>query len=156
MANLFDIDREIAGLIDEETGEVLDFEAFEALQMQKDEKIANIALWCVDLDADIKNFEEQIARFKEKTDRAKAKRQRLADYLALFLAGQEYKDGAGRFEVKYTKSKAVVVDDEAALPEAFWKVEEKRSVDKIGIREALKAGDVPGAHIEERSTLKIK
>ena len=43
--NIYEIDNAMFSLIDEETGEIKDFEAFEELQMQKEEKIENAALW---------------------------------------------------------------------------------------------------------------
>ena len=36
--NIYEIDNAMFSLIDEETGEIKDFEAFEELQMQKEEK----------------------------------------------------------------------------------------------------------------------
>ena len=43
--NIYEIDNAMFSLIDEETGEIKDFEAFEELQMQKEEKIEIAALW---------------------------------------------------------------------------------------------------------------
>ena len=45
MANLYEINEEIKNTIDLETGEIVDFEAFEKLQMERTEKLENIALW---------------------------------------------------------------------------------------------------------------
>ncbi len=39
---LYDIDRQIEDLIDPETGEITDFEALDALQMERSEKIGQI------------------------------------------------------------------------------------------------------------------
>ena len=41
---LYEIDQSIIGLMNED-GEIADLDAFEALQMERDEKIENIALW---------------------------------------------------------------------------------------------------------------
>ena len=52
MATLYEIDESIKALIDEETGEIADFEAFEALNLERDAKLENIALYIKDLKAD--------------------------------------------------------------------------------------------------------
>ena len=49
---LYEINAEIASLVDEETGELLDYDRFADLQMERDAKIENMALWVKDLDAE--------------------------------------------------------------------------------------------------------
>lgn len=49
--SIYDIDAAIVSLIDAETGEVSDEEAFDALQMERDKKVENIGLWYKDLQA---------------------------------------------------------------------------------------------------------
>ena len=49
---IFDIDEAILNLVDEETGEVVDIEALEALEMERDKKVSNIACWIKQLDAE--------------------------------------------------------------------------------------------------------
>lgn len=46
---IYEIDARMAGLIDPETGELLDYEAFASLQMEREAKIENMALWYKDL-----------------------------------------------------------------------------------------------------------
>ena len=48
MATFREIDEAILALVDEE-GEIADIEAFEALQMERAKKAANMALWALDL-----------------------------------------------------------------------------------------------------------
>ena len=43
--NIYEIDRAITDLFDAETGEIIDFDALAALQMERDQKIENVALW---------------------------------------------------------------------------------------------------------------
>ena len=42
---LYEIDSSLMSLVDEETGEILDKEAFDAVVMERDTKIENVALW---------------------------------------------------------------------------------------------------------------
>ena len=67
----------------------------------------------------------------------------------------------GTFRVSILPSKAVVVDDEAAVPRQFQRyvapVEEQWLPDKTAIGKALKAGEaVPGASLETRENLQVK
>ena len=43
--SLYKIDRELESLVDPETGELLDFERFAELRMERERKIEDIALW---------------------------------------------------------------------------------------------------------------
>ena len=43
--NIYEIDNAMFFLVDEETGEIKDYEAFEEMQMIPEEKIENTALW---------------------------------------------------------------------------------------------------------------
>ena len=42
--NIYEIDKAILECVDEETGEILDFDRLEELQMARDEKIENISV----------------------------------------------------------------------------------------------------------------
>ena len=50
--NLYEIDAAITALVDPETGEISDFDAFDQLSMARDQKIENIALYYKNLVAD--------------------------------------------------------------------------------------------------------
>ena len=50
--NLYEIDAAITALVDPETGEVSDFDAFDQLSMARDQKIENMALYYKKLVAD--------------------------------------------------------------------------------------------------------
>ena len=63
---LYEIDQAIQGLVDPETGELMDYEAFAALQMDRDAKIENMALWYKDLMADAKAIKEEADTLNER------------------------------------------------------------------------------------------
>lgn len=52
MASLYQIDQAILECLDAETGEIIDAEKLDALFMEKNQKIENIALWIKNLQAD--------------------------------------------------------------------------------------------------------
>lgn len=59
--NLYEINREILSCIDYETGEILDVQRLEMLEIAKEKKIENVALW-------IKNLESEAAALKKEKD----------------------------------------------------------------------------------------
>ena len=51
--NLYEINSQILDCIDPETGEVMDIDRLEKLNMAKAEKVDNIACWVKNLEADV-------------------------------------------------------------------------------------------------------
>ena len=56
---LYEIDREIEACIDFDTGEILDSERLDALQMERAAKLEGVACWIKNLTADAKAFREE-------------------------------------------------------------------------------------------------
>ena len=55
MANLYELTAQLENFeleVDEETGEITNLDELDALQLERDEKIENIALWVKNLTAD--------------------------------------------------------------------------------------------------------
>ena len=57
--NLYEIENEILNCVDMETGEIVDIEKLESLQMERDQKIENIGCWIKNLLADAKALKEE-------------------------------------------------------------------------------------------------
>ena len=57
--NLYEINREILACIDYETGEILDEGRLNSLEIEREKKIENVALW-------IKNLESEAAALKKR------------------------------------------------------------------------------------------
>ena len=70
MRALYDIDQEILACIDDETGEILDVEKLDALQMERERKLEGVALWVKDLKA-------EAAAVKEEADKLTARKKAL-------------------------------------------------------------------------------
>lgn len=83
--NIFDIDIAMYSLIDDETGEIKDYEAFEALQMERNAKIENTALWIKTLVAEGKAIREEEKALAERRRRAESRIESLKNYLACFI-----------------------------------------------------------------------
>lgn len=154
MANLYEINESLTTLIDEETGEILDFEAFEALSLERETKLENIALWIKNLNADAATYKAEKQAFEEKQKRAERKAESLKTYLSTFLNGEKFK--TARVDCFFKKSESVNVIDMSQLPSEFLKYSEP-TADKTAIKAAIKEGkEVAGAEILVKNNLQIK
>lgn len=153
MATLYEINEQIAGLVDPETGEIADFEAFEKLNLDLDTKIKNIALWIVNLRSDAEQLEEQEKKFRDRKTAAKNKAEFLKNLLDGFLSGE--KRSFPEVVISYRKSEQVTVDDDAKLDDRFLRI--KTEIDRTALKDALKHGEsIEGARLEVKNNIQIK
>ena len=150
---LYEIDQRILDLIDTESGEIADMEAFEMLQMERDRKLEGIALAYKNFSAEAKALGEQKKSFADREKAALNKAERCRKLLERGLAGQKME--TPMVAVSYRKSTAVEITDLDALPFAYTVTEIKP--DKERITAALKNGEnVPGAEFVTRQNIQIK
>lgn len=157
--NLYEIEQEIMSCVDMETGEIVDCEKLDALTMERDKKIENIALWVKNLEADAKAYKEEKDNFAQKQKSAENKAKSLKEYLTRFLDGTAYK--STKVNVSFRTSKAVDVFDISALMtmddcDNYLKYKEPEP-DKTAIKNAIASGvNVPGCQIVENQNIQIK
>ena len=154
MANLYEINAAILSCVDLETGEIIDVEQLAALQMEREQKIENVALWYKNLLSDAAQYATEEAAFKKKKQQAQAQAERVKAYLLDALQGEKYK--SARVSISYTSSSRVIVDDVLNLPPRFVRFQDPEP-NKTEIAAAIKAGEeVNGAHIERSQSIVIK
>ena len=154
MASLYEIDEQILALIDDETGEIADYEAFETLELERETKLENIALWIKNLKADAEAYKAEKQNFADKQARAERKRESLLKYLASALNGEKFK--TSKVECTFRASTSVEVPDVYELPEEYLKYEMPKP-DKTAIREAIKEGkEITGANLVTKTSLYVK
>lgn len=152
---LYEIDEKILSMVDPETGEVLDAEALNALEMDRVKKIESIALAYKNLMAEAAALEAEKKSFEEREKRTKNRAEDIKKYLAYVLDGQKFKTTL--VEIGFRKSESVVVDcDVFRLPDDFLKYKMPEP-DKTKIKTALKSGqDISGCRIEVKNNINIK
>lgn len=155
---IYEIDDALLSLVDSETGELVDFEEFERLSMERDKKIEGMGCWVKELYAEKKAIEEEIQNLRKRAEKAEKKADGLMKYLGMILNGSTFK--STKVTMAYRKSKGTVVTDEDALkrdhPE-LMKHTESWKPDLTAIKAFINEnGEVPFAHIEERTKLEIK
>lgn len=158
--SIYDIDAAIISLIDTETGEVTDEEAFDALQMERGVKVENIGLYFKDLIAEAKAIKEEEASLAARRKTVENKAERLKHLLNYALNGDKF--NSPRLKVSYRKSSTV------ELKEGFTAWAEEHADDlltylepkpnKTAIKAAIKDGRVPDdmATIETHENISIK
>lgn len=160
--SLYHIDQALEGLVDHDTGEVLDFDAFEELQMARDAKIEGILCWTKNLAAEAKAIREEEKELAERRKGLEHKREQLLGYVERALDGAPFQ--TAKCAVTYRKSTAVEITDMEALVQ--WCMDNgydgkvtyaAPTVAKSDISPLLKAGvAVDGAEIAERMNMGVK
>lgn len=155
MASLYDIDKSILECIDQETGELIDFERFESLQMERNQKIENVALWIKNLQSDALAFKAEKEAFAEREKAAIKKAEQLKGWLAQVLEGQKF--STGKCAVSFRKSETVEVEDVALIPAELLRVKTTVEANKTAIKALLKEGqEVKGCYLVENLNTQIK
>ena len=140
--------------IDNETGEIIDTDKLNELQIAKDEKIENLALWYKDLLAESNALKEEKEAFAEREKAAKNKAESIKNYLSYVLNGENFK--TTKCALSFRKSEKTVIDDIYSIPEKFLKYAEPKA-DLTEIKKAIKNGEeINGAHLEEAQNIQIK
>lgn len=151
---IYDIDQQIADLIDPETGEVTNYAALDALTMAREDKIKQIDHARRNHLAEASAIAEEVNRLKERQEAAEKRAESCRKLLEYALGGEGYKDGT--VTMYYRETEAVVVAEGATLPEEYLRYG-KPTVNKTALGEALRGGTtIPGATIEKRRSLIIK
>ncbi len=154
MATLYEIDEAMLQCIDLETGEIVDFEKLNQLQMERDEKIEKVALWYKNLLSDAEAFKVEKNNFADKEKSAKNKAESLKKYLDYALQGEKFK--TTRVNVTYRKSQSVECEDINRVPKDYLRYKDPE-LDRTAVRQAFKEGtEVPGCSLMEKQNIQIK
>ena len=152
---LYEINDAILNCIDGETGEIIDADALETLQIERNEKIESIALWIKNLSADAAAYKTEKEAFAAREKAAQAKIDSLKRYLTNALDGQKFT--TQKCAVSFRKSEKVEIVDMAKIPKNYITTEITEKPDKNAIKAAIKSGEaVDGCVIVENQNITIK
>lgn len=162
--NLYEINQAIMDAferwIEPETGEIIDSEAeaeLDALQMERDSKIENIALWIKNLDAEAEALKAEKMAFAERQRRAERKAESLRRYLTSAMDGEKF--FTSKVAITWRKSETVELDPNRSIFEIdthYLRLPDPM-LDKTAIKNALKAGEqISGVHLETKKSIQIK
>ena len=156
---LYEIDNAILNCIDTETGEVIDIDKLNELQLERDTKIENVACWIKDLKAEAEAIKAEKLALAERQKAAENKAESLKKWLAYALDGEKF--STARCSVSFKKTEAVEVTEcglEALMKEhdelLTYKAPEP---DKKAIKQAIKDGlNVDGVQLVQNVSTIIK
>ena len=155
MRPLYEIDDEILGCVDMETGEIIDEERLASLEIERDAKIEGIILWRKDLLAEADAVRAEAQNLSKRARVCENKAEQLKRYIENALEGSKFK--TERCSVSYRKSTSIVIDDPASIPMMYLKEPKEEWFSKSAIKEAIEKGEgVRGAHQEEKNGIVIK
>lgn len=160
---LYEIDAALEALIDTETGEVADYDAFAALNMDRDAKIENMILAWKNREADIKALKEEADKLTERANIIRRRNERLKDFIARILNGEKFK--TAKCDVSFRKTPAAVKiadGQEEAVMDYLTRHHDEclrfhaPDMDKAAVKELLKNGvEIPGVTLETGTSMKI-
>ena len=151
--NIYDIDKAIEACVDTETGEIIDGEKLDALQMERAAKIEGVACWVKNLTAYEKALRDEEVALMEKRKRTAKRIEDLKAYLMAHMNGEKFK--SARCSVGYHTSTRVEIADGASIPDEFLR--QTVTVDKAGLKKALQAGDIiEGVALVEGKSIQIR
>lgn len=142
--------------VNEETGEVIDIAAIEKLEMERDVKIENIALWIKDLKAEADAIKKEKQNLAARQASADGKAESLKNYLKYILEGNKFT--TPKVSISYRNNTSVKYDPAHLLdiPAKFLDYGEP-TVKKSLVKEKLKAGeDVAYCRLETTQSMIIK
>ena len=156
MASLYDINKAILEFEFEvnEDGEILNADALDALEIERDEKIENIALYIKNLLSDAEQFKAEKEAFAEREKAAKTHAERLKRYLADALQGEKFE--TTRAKISWRRSTQLEIADGAKIPAVFYNQVDP-VLDKTRLKAAVKSGtEFDGVSLVEKQNIQIK
>lgn len=159
MSTLFEIDKAIEAFfeenVDPETGEILNIEQFDELNLAREQKIENIGLYYKNLVAEAEMVKAEAKNMADRQKRLERKAESLKNYLAYALQGEKF--STPRMAVSYRKSESVNISDESLLDDKYCNVSVVKKPDKKVIKDALKSGkEVKGAELIVKNNISVK
>ena len=152
--NLYEINHAILSCIDETTGEILDVQQLDALQMQLEDKLEGIGCWIKNLEAEAAAYKAEKDAFAARQKAAENKAASLKNYLSGYLQGCPFE--TLRVKISFRKSESLEVAEGAAVPEEFLRYKDPE-VDKTELKKAIKAGLVlDGVQLVQKQNIQIR
>ena len=152
---LYEIEQAILDCIDDETGEIIDFDRLNQLAIDRSTKIDNIISWYKQLAAEISAIENEIQALSARRDSKKNKAESLKHFLSDILYGANFE--SVRNKITWRKSDEICIVDESKIPIEYKTEKIEVSISKPDIKKDIKAGKtVDGAELICKNNIQIK
>jgi len=142
--------------VDTETGEIIDVDYLEHLEMEKEKKIEFLIKLYLNCKSDAESLKAEADKFSKRARAEANKADQIKNYLGFIQHGEKFKSEDGLHQITFRKSASVEVSDVNALEDCYLRFKEPEA-DKTAIKEAIKSGiDVKGASLIEKLSAVIK
>ena len=165
MRPLYEIDAAILEAVDQETGEILDTEKLDTLQMEREKKLEGVALWVKDLKAEAAAVKEEADKLTARKKALDNKIESIKTWLTGALDGEKLKTPRCNVYQTHSQRLAVIGDEKDLIawlernakdPRDYIRYREPE-LRKDELKKALKDGvTIPGASLEETESVVIK
>ena len=155
MATLYHIDQAILNCIDMDTGEIIDIEQLEKLQIERNTKIENVICWIKNLESDAAAIKSEVNSLTDRAKKAENKAAELREWLVSALGGQKF--DSARCAVSWRRSESVEIEDENKIPLQYMIKKTEYKPDKTLIKNMIKAGtEIPSCKVVQKVNAQIK
>ena len=107
---IYEIDQAIMNCVDAETGEIIDTEQLDRLQIERDTKLENVACWIKDLKVEAEALKNEKQALAERQKVAENKMESLKKYLAYALDGKKFSTAKCAVSFRTTESVEVTTE----------------------------------------------
>ena len=161
--SLYELDTKIKGciqldaehVVDTEDGEIFDLQQFEALQMERGQKIEGMCCYIKNLMAETVAYEAEEKRMRERRAAKEREIDRCKGYLAGVLYGEKFE--TPRCKISWRKSEVCNVLSMEEIPDEYKRTKVTVDADKTAIKKAIKAGmEIPGAEVIQKLNMTLK
>lgn len=158
MGRLYEINEEINKLFDEETGEIVDAEKVEALQMEQEKIVEYLSLEVKNCEADALAYKNEKDSFAARQKHAEKRAEGIKKYLSICLNGQQFK--TDKVDIRFRKSTTVEVNLETLMQyddcDSYLNFKDPEP-NKTRIKEAIQLGEkIPGCALVDKQNIQIK
>lgn len=151
---LFEIDGAIMDCVDSETGEIINEEMLDALNMARNEKVENICLWIKNLKAEAEALKAEKDAFAQRQKSTENKMESLKRYISTYLGGVPFK--STRVAVSFRRTESVEIKEGTTLPDEYLRFKQPEP-DKAALKTALKNGaTIDGVSLVAGKSITIK
>lgn len=163
MANIYELKDQIKAciqldeehVVDTEDGEILNLQQFEALQMERVQKIEGMCCYIKNKLAEADAIDAEAYTLSHRSGVIRKEAERCKAYLAGALYGEKFE--TPRCKITWRKSEICNVLSLEAIPDEYKRTKVTVDADKTAIKKAIKGGaEVPGAEVIQKLNMTLK
>lgn len=155
MRKLYEIDNDIFDCFDAETGEILDENKLNELQMEKDQKIEGVGLAIKELKTFVEAWKEEKRNISNKIARAERQIEGYKHWISEATDGKKFQ--TSKVTISYRRSEEVQIQDEKLVPFEYMSTKITNTPDKNAIKQALRNGVmVDGCELVMKENVQVK